>query len=447
MARRIGMWGLVLLLMGGCALLGGPQRPVIPSPPPLNTPVTLGGIPADTVVDPVSNVVVGADPEIAALAEAVSMQQLTAYVQTLANFGTRNTFSRTDQPGVGIGAARQWIFEEFARVGNGRLQVQFDDFPLTHNGVSYPQQNVVVTLPGSSDHPGVVIVMAHYDSRAIDPNNGSAAAPGANDNGSGVALLLELARLLSARTWNQTVVFVAFAAEEQGTHGSRHFVADRLLAGWVVDAAFNNDIVGGRPGMPQSIRVFTPGPDHSRPRQLARYLDYVGALYVPGLTADLQDAVDREGRYSDHIRFLDAGIPALRLTEAVEDFNSQHNAFDTPEKIDYAYLRQVTQLNLVTVANIIGAPPPPTTLTVAPMANAGSYLLTWVRDGQAVGYAISLRPLGSADYAPFHFVSASQAGNVALTGLDPAATYAVSMAAVGVDGRIGLFSPEILVSP
>ncbi|MCA9961029.1 MAG: M20/M25/M40 family metallo-hydrolase [Anaerolineales bacterium] len=447
MARKTILLVLLLLLASGCSLLAGPQQPVIPSPPPLYTPVTLGEIPADTVVDPVSSVTPGVDPEIAALAEAVSTQQLTAYVQTLANFGTRNTFSVTDQASVGIGAARQWIFDEFVRVGNGRLQVQFDDFSFTYNGVAYPQQNIVATLPGSGTYPGVVVVMAHYDSRTVDPDNGSSAAPGANDNASGVALLLEMARLLSARTWNQTVVFVAFAAEEQGTHGSRHFVADRLLDGWVVDAALNSDIVGGRAGIPQSIRVFTPGPDTTRPRQLARYLGYIGSLYVPAFSADLQDAVDREGRYSDHIRFLDAGIPALRLTESVEDLDSQHNAFDTPEKVDFSYLRQVVQLNLVTVANIIGTPPAPTTLTVAPMADAGAYLLTWSPDLTAVGYVMSFRPLGSATYAPFRFVSSSQAGNVALTGFDPAVTYAVSMAAVGLNGRIGLFSPEIIVSP
>lgn len=445
--RRIVLFGVVLLALSGCVLLAGPQQPVIPSPPPLNTPITLGGIPADTVVDPPSNVTLGIDPEIAALAEAVSTQQLTAYVQTLANFGTRNTFSATDQSGAGIGAARQWIFDEFGRVGNGRLQVEFDDFPLTYNGVEYPQQNVVATLPGRGSHPGVILVMAHYDSRSVDPDNGFSTAPGADDNASGVAMLLELARLLSARSWEQTVVFVAFAAEEQGTHGSRHFVADRLLSGWVVDAAFNSDIVGGRPGIPQSIRVFAPGPDTSRPQQLARYLDFVGALYIPSFSVVPEEAVDREGRYSDHIRFLDAGIPALRMTESIEDVDSQHNAFDTAEKIDYNYLRQVVQLNLVTVANIVGAPPPPTTLTISPMADPGAYLLTWVPDLTTIGYAISFRPLGTSEYAPFRFVSSSQAGNVALTGFDAGVTYAVSIAALGINGRIGLFSAETIVAP
>ncbi|MCA9973718.1 MAG: M20/M25/M40 family metallo-hydrolase [Anaerolineales bacterium] len=430
----------------GCNLLAGPQQPAIPSPPPFSTPVLIGGVPPETAVDPVSEITLSADPEIAALAEAVSTQQLTAYVRTLAAFGTRSTFSVVDQPAAGVGAARTWIYEELVRVGSGRLQVELDDFDLNHQGVSYPQQNVVATLPGRSGQSGAIVLMAHYDSRTIDPNNGSGVAPGANDNASGVALLLELARLLSARSWERTIIFVAFAAEEQGTHGSRHFVADRLLAGWQVAAALNNDIVGGRPGIPQTVRVFTPGPDTSTPRQLARYVRFIGRLYVPTLPADLQDAVDRPERFSDHIRFLDAGIPALRLTESVEDISSQHNAFDTPEKIDYDYLRRVAQLNLAAIASMAGAPPPPETLTVAAMAAPGAFLLTWVPDPQAVAYAISFRPVGSDAYAPFRFVTASQAGNVALTGFDPAVAYAVSVAAVGVNGRLGLFSPEFVVS-
>ena len=440
---------LFVLLTTSCSLLEGPQRPNIPTPIP-TAPLfedSSFDLAPELVEDPVSDVVPVVDPALADLVNAVSQQQLLAYVQTLENFGTRHTYSVTDRPDFGIGAARTWIFNEFSRVGNGRLRVEYDDFPLTFDGIDRPQRNIVATLPGTGTHPGIVVLMAHYDSRSFEVNDGTARAPGANDNASGVAVLLEVARLLSARFWNQDVVFVAFAAEEQGTHGSRHFVADRMLDGWQIDAAFNNDIVGGRPGIPQSIRVFAAGPDTTPAQQLGRYTDFVGALYTPTFPTALQDTADREGRFSDHIRFLNAGIPAVRLTESLEDRDSQHNGIDTANKIDYSYLRQVAQLNLATIANIIGAPARPPIPNVAQMELQGAYLLTWVPDVQAAGYAISFRPLGSPTYEPFRFVNQEQAGNVALTGLNPNVEYAVSMAAISESGRVSLFSPEVIVGP
>lgn len=439
----------VALLLTSCSLLAGPQRPVIPTPIPTVPPFSDSSfdLSPDLVQDPVSSVVPAVDPTIAELVNAVSQQQLLAYVQTMEGFGTRHSFSVTDRADFGVGAARTWIFNEFTRVGNGRLQVEYDDFPVSFDGVDWPQRNVVATLPGTGTHPGVVVLMAHYDSRTIEVNDGFARAPGANDNASGVSVLLEVARLLSSRFWNQDIVFVAFAAEEQGTHGSRHFVADKMLDGWLVDAALNNDIVGGRPGIPQSIRVFAAAPDTSPAQQLARYVDYVAGLYIPTFGTAVQDVADREGRFSDHIRFLNAGIPALRLTESQEDPTYQHNGLDTADRIDYNYLRQAVQLNLVTVANIIGAPARPSPPNVAQMELQGAYLLTWVPDVQAAGYAISFRPLGSPTFEPFRLVGINEAGNVALTGLNPNVEYGVSMAAIGENGRLSLFSPEIFVGP
>lgn len=447
--RRFFIFILLLLLPSlACSLLATPPRPIIPTPIPTAPPLAVQlGVPEEMVLDPVSNVVPKVDPEIARLVNLVSRQNLMVYVQTLEGFRTRNTFSTVDRQDFGIGAARLFIFNELARVGSGRLQVQFDNFALPLSGIQTQQQNVVAILPGTSPHAGVVVLSAHYDSRTFDPNDGESVAPGANDNASGVAVLIETARLLSSQTWNQTIVFVAFAAEEQGRHGSRYFVSDRLLAGWTIDAVFNNDIVGGRPGIPQAIRVFAPGPDNSEPLQLARYMNLISGIYLPTFLVDLQQTIDREGRYSDHISFLDAGVPALRLTESQEDFNSQHSSFDTSEKLDYNYLMQVTQLNLVTVANIIGAPPKPPAPLVAPMADPGAYILTWSPDPLAAGYALSFRPLGTSEYPPFRFVNGPQAGNVALTGFDPLTTYAVSIAAIDQNGRISLFSPEILVGP
>lgn len=448
--------GLLVLTSVACSLLQGPQQPIIPSPPaPVSqeaqdsqaAPLALEALPESVAINPVSNVVPRQDPEIQSLLDAVSQQQLVAYVQTLESFGTRSTFSVMDRSDFGVGAARLWVYNEFLRVGNGRLQVEFDSFPLDLGGLVTDQQNVVATLRGNGSVPGAVLVTAHYDSRTLNPNDGVSRAPGADDNASGVAAMLEMARVLSSQTWNQDVIFIAFAAEEQGRHGSRHYITNRLPDSAGVDGVLNMDIVGGRPGIPQSVRVFSPGPDTSLPRQLARYLDFVGGLYLPTFDVITVDAVDREGRYSDHMTFLDVGIPALRLTESVEDPNRNHNALDTSDALDYNYLRQVTQLNLAVVANMIGAPPQPAPPTVSPMANSGAVILTWPVDALADGYVLSFRPVGAMDYAPFRFVAADQAGQVAITDLDAGTTYALSLAALTANGRISLFSPEILIQP
>ncbi|MCI0394094.1 MAG: M28 family metallopeptidase, partial [Chloroflexi bacterium] len=434
--RRFLPFHLILLLLGlACSLLAEPPAPVIPTPPPTVPAVSFEELPVFN--NPQGSVMPAVDPDIAALMNAVSQQQLVAYVQTLEAFGTRNTFSETQREDYGLGAARTWIYNEFNRVNGGALQVTYDDFPLNVGGLVTSQRNVIATLPGVSGHPGVVVLMAHYDSRNADPNDGGGPSPGANDNATGVAILLELARLMSARPWNQTVVFAAFTAEEQGTYGSRHWVQDRMLNGLVIDAAINNDIVGGRPGIVQAIRIFSSGPETSGSRQLARYFNLVSSLYLPNFRIALIDGVDREGRYSDHREFLNAGVPTVRLTEFEEDFSVQHTAQDTSEKIDYNYLFQVAQLNLVVLANMAGAPPPPAAPAVAPMADPGAYILNWQPDPQAAGYAIAFRPVGLPDQLPYyHFVNASQAGNVALTGLEPQVTYAVSLAALDANGRI-----------
>jgi hypothetical protein len=437
---------LVLLLPAlACSLLSPPQGPIIPTPP--SVPVASGEELPPLITDPVDTVIPRRDAETEALLAAVSSQNLFVYVQTLADFGTRHTFSETQLGDYGIGAARRWIHDEFVRVGNGRLLVSYDDFRLPYQGLVSEQRNVIATLPGSRDYPGVVVFMGHYDSRTGNVADGRGPAPGASDNASGIAVLLEMARLLSTRQWDRTLVFVAFAAEEQGTHGSSHYVTQRLLDGMQIDAGINNDIVGGRPGIPQSIRVFATDDTTAETWRLARYMNYIGSVYVPDFPLELQLSLDREGRYSDHREFIRAGIPALRLTESVEDFEVQHSADDTPERLDYEYLRKVAQLNLATAVNLIGAPPPPPLPTIAPMADPGAFILTWPVDPSIDGYAISFRRPAENTYSDLRLVSASQAGNVALTGFAANTTYSVSIAAVDESGRIGYFSREILLEP
>lgn len=436
---------LTLLFLGsGCTLLEGPQRPVLPTPPP--PPVDSGEAiefeSLETGEQPQTQLVVPAvEPGLQGLVESVSKQSLFAYVQTLQNFGTRHILSPLEREGYGIGAAARWIHSEFERVGSGRLQVAYHEFPLVFNGFSSTQRNVVATLPGVSEHPGVIVLMAHYDSRSFELGDGGSVAPGANDNASGVAVLLEAARLLSARSWEQTIVFVAFAGEEQGTYGSNSFVKDKMLEGMVIDAAINIDTVGGRTGIPRTVRVFA-APDGRGTAQLGRYLTLIGDLYLgDSFDVTLQPTLDRPGRFGDHRPFVNAGIAAVRLTESQEDVNVNHTDEDTAERLDYNYLIQVTRLTVAATGNMAGAPALPPAPAVAPMADEGSYLLSWSTDPRAAGYAVSFRPVQSEERV-LRYINASEAGNVVINGLDPGVAYAISLAPLDAFGRLGLFSEE-----
>lgn len=434
---------LLLLSLSACGLLREPPQPQIPTPVPTAPPLT--ELPRDVVTDPVSDVVPNIDPVVTDLVNAVSQQQLMSYVQTLESFGTRNSFSSVDRDDHGIGAARRWIFSEFERVGNGRMQVAFDDFNLSYQGFSAEQRNVVATLPGTAPGNGIIIVMAHYDTRPQSVTDGFTRSTGANDNGSGVALLLETARVLSSREWNQTIMFIAMAAEEQETAGSRHFAQNAFLDNMNVLAVINYDAIGGRAGISQSVRLFAENLRRSISGALGRYYEYIAGLYLPTFPVLIQDALDREDRWGDHREFVKVGMPAVRVMESEEDYELLNSVLDTWSLIDYAYHQKAVQLNVAVVANAAGAPPPPVSPTIVPMADPGAFLLTWPVDPLASGYAISFRPLNSSTYTPFRFVRATMAGNVVLTGFDPSETYAASIAALDQNGRLGLFSPEIIV--
>lgn len=449
--RRLSFLNFIILttiLISGCGILGpaGPLPTIAP-----REVATLAAAPStdnDTIqVNLGNSVEPQRDPDVVHLMNSVSQQQLIAYVQRLQDFGTRNSFSQTLDDEFGIGAARRWIAGEFERVGGGKLQVEFQDFPLTFEGVSSQQRNVVATLPGVGQYPGVIVVGAHYDSRLVSATDGVSISPSANDNASGVAMVLEAARLLSSRTWNQTIVFVAFAAEEQGTAGSRRFVTNALIDGQRIDFAINNDGIGGRTGIPQYARLFAPNVETSPSGQAARYIEYLTHLYQPDFPVAVINALDREGRYGDQREFINAGIGAVRLIESQEDESLLNSPADQWDKIDYNYLANVTRINVVTIASWAGAPPPPPTPTVSPMAESGSYLVTWNVNLQAAGYVVVFRPINQTNFPEFRFVATADAsaGSIPFTGFDPAIRYAVSVAPITPSGRLGGFSAERII--
>lgn len=438
---------VLLLALSGCSLLKPQQELIIPTPPAATPELLVPNAAGELVTDPVSDVVPAVDPGINRLITEVSQQQLTAYVRRLQEFGTRNAFSDTQSETFGIGAARRWIFNEFVRVGNGRLNVEFQDFPLSYNGYLANQSNVVATLPGKGDSDGYIVIMAHYDSRPPDVTDGVSRSTGANDNGSGVALLLETARIMSSREWNQTVVFLATSAEEQGSYGARYFAEDAFLDGQKITAVLNYDGVGGRAGIPQNARLFATDFLTSAHGALGRYYEYVGGLYLPTFPVSIYDQLDREGRWGDQREFVAAGYPAIRVIESVENPDLINSNLDTWDLIDYSYLQRMAQLNVAVAANLAGGPAQPAPPIITPMAEPGAFLLTWPVTPDASGYAISFRSIDSAYYPTFRFVKAVHAGNVALTGLDPNVTYAVSIAALNEQGLISGFSAEQIIGP
>jgi hypothetical protein len=173
----------------------------------------------------------------------------------------------------------------------------------------------------------------------------------------------------------------------------------------------------------------------------------IRSFYLPQFSLTHLNAEDRDGRWGDHMSFLHAGIPAVRITEFDEDPSTQHNSNDISPNLDYNYLSQVTQLNVAVVATMAGAPQTPDAPTIAAMSEAGSYIVSWLPDADTAGYAIAFRPVGSDEFPEFYYVDLAQSGNVALTTLDPNTRYAVSMAALNRNGRISPFSAEILIGP
>jgi len=331
-----------------------------------------------------------ADPRIRKLVASISEERLSALVQKLAGFGTRHTLSDTDSPTRGIGAARQWIFDEMTR-SSPRLQVSFDTHKLARQGRitrNVDIRNVVALLPGKSLRR--IYVTAHYDSVNIGeegqisantraPSNTprpdpqlrrdqdyNADAPGANDNGSGTALTMELARVFaeSGIEFDATLAFVLWAGEEQGLIGARAHAMELFKDKVSVEANFNSDIVGNTRGGDgttdtESVRVYSEGPEDSMSRSLARYIARAAAVYVPSHKVRLMARQDRFARGSDHTAFTQYGFPAVAFRESKEDFSRQHAAKDTVDGVDVRYLAQNARVNAAAVASLALAPPTP----------------------------------------------------------------------------------------
>ncbi len=323
------------------------------------------------------------DP-IPALIAAANPARILGDVEKLAAFGTRHTLSETDSDVRGIGAARRWLRAELETISQGhgdRLVIREQRFTARVGPADAELVNVYGFLPGRvGDELGrTFVVVGHYDSRASKAFDTAADAPGANDDASGTAVVLEVARLLSGHEFEANLVFLLVPGEEQGLFGSKHFAADAAARGVHIEGAFGNDIVGGTEGGngirdEVTIRCFSPGDTvYSPSRELARALAGSAERYVPEARTKLVFRADRFGRGGDHQSFFKAGFPALRLTEANEHYQRQHQDVrvvdgvaygDLPAHVSGTYMARVAQVNAAALAELALAPPAPERLSM-----------------------------------------------------------------------------------
>ncbi|HEU4769299.1 MAG TPA: M28 family metallopeptidase [Pyrinomonadaceae bacterium] len=361
-------------------------------------------------------------------------------IRQLVSFGTRNTLSEQNDPKRGIGAARDWLYAEFlkaAEASGGRMTVEKQSYEQA-KAARIPQPtvvtNIVATLKGtqpeSSDR--IYVVSGHYDSMCNSPTDAKCDAPGANDDASGTAAVLEMARVMAKHQFEATIVFMAVAGEEQSLLGSTYYAEQAKQKNWNIDAMLTNDIIGntlGGNGVRDrgQVRVFSEGvPTNETPaeantrrsvggendsasRQLARFIKETGESYVPQMKVMLVYRRDRYGRGGDHIPFLERGYPAVRFTEVHEDFRHQHQNIriengvqfgDLPEFVDFAYVANVARVNAASLAVLALAPARPKGVSIQSVRLSHDTDLRWEtnKEPDFAGYEIVWRDTTAATW-------------------------------------------------
>jgi Zn-dependent M28 family amino/carboxypeptidase len=393
-----------------------------------------------------------ADSHIVEAIKQVSADRIRQTIQKLVTFRNRSTISAQDEAsikaGTGVGAAREWIkaeFERYSKECGGCLEVKTDTF-TEQSGERIPKPteitNVYAVLRGSDPKQAdrIVLVTGHYDSRNSDTLNGTDPAPGANDDGSGTAVSLECARVLSKAVLNKvkfpaTIIFLTVAGEEQGLNGSKHFAQMAKQQAWKLEAVLNNDIVGGDRSPQQDasvVRVFSEGlaaaaseseirrirmlggESDSTSRELARYIADVGRSYDAGVKPLLVFRLDRFLRGGDHSSFNQQGFAAVRFTEFREDFNHQHQTprtengieyGDLAKFVDFEYVAHVARLNAATLASLASAPAPPTNVKMQTKELDNDTTFTWEPSAGAAAYEVVWRSTNAADWEYVQTVS------------------------------------------
>jgi hypothetical protein len=377
--RQLSSWTRALLLVASAVLLWPVRLPAqvgLPRPRP----------PTD-LLEETNRPPQKLDPLIQKIVSEISEERVADIMRQLGNFETRSTVSDPAQAHRGIGVARQWIFNQFKSY-SPRLQVNFDTYTLAKTNRIYKEtelRNVVAILPGKAPDSGGrwILISGHYDSINLKDAPGltpaeaaELPAPGVSDDASGTACAMECARVMSQYEFGATLVFVAFAGEEEGLYGS-HCLVSRLKAeGQGIEAVLNNDIIGtevGGDGASDKNRVlvFSDDPNDSPSRQIARFVHSTAARYCPEMAVDMIFRYDRFGRGGDHTSFNQQGYAGVRFTTPNENFAQQHSSLDTFANASPAYATRVVRVNAAAAALMALAPAPPET-SFAPENPAGN---------------------------------------------------------------------------
>ncbi|MBP4139255.1 M28 family metallopeptidase [Flavobacterium geliluteum] len=392
------------------------------------------------------------DPEIKKMITEIKAESLEATVKKLVSFGTRHTLSDTKSKTKGIGAAQQWVkseFDQYALQSNGRLTSKIDYFTVKADGKRIKEDsqlgNVMATLKGTDPNDDrILIISGHLDSRVTDVMNVKSDAPGANDDGSGVAAVMELAKVMSKRSFPVTIIFVAVTGEEQGLYGARHLAEFAKESKWNIVAMLNNDMIGNSLSSGTylrdntQVRIFSEtipfletedeaklrkaiNRDNDSPsRLLARYIKTVTEQYVDQLKVKLVYRNDRFLRGGDHTPFSQNGFTAVRFCEINENFDHQHQDLrtengvvygDLPEFMDFDYLRKNTCANLATLANLAWSPKAPINVGIEVKQLSNSSTLSWTapEGTRPFGYQILMRETQSSHWEKTFFVQDAKA--------------------------------------
>jgi len=375
---------------------------------------------------------------IASIVREINAKNIERTIRQLVTFGTRNTLSEQNDPKRGVGAARDWLYAEFlkaAEASGGRMTVEKQSFEQP-KAQRIPQPtvltNIVATLKGTQPESvdRVYVVSGHYDSMCNSPTDAKCDAPGANDDASGTAAVLEMARVMAKYQFDATIVFMTVPGEEQGLLGALHYAEDAKQKSVNIDAMFTNDIIGntlGGNGVRDrgTVRVFSEGvptnettaeattrrtvggENDSASRQLARFIKETGEGYVSPMKVMMVYRRDRYGRSGDHVPFLERGFPAVRFTEVNEEFKHQHQNVrmeggiqygDLPEFVDFVYVANVARINAASLAALALAPSRPKGVNILTARLSNDTDLKWDanKEPDVAGYEIVWRDTTSA---------------------------------------------------
>ena len=379
------------------------------------------------------------NPDIPKIVAEINARNIEATIRKLVSFGTRNTLSEQNNPNRGIGAARDWLYGEFQKAAaqsGGRMTVEKQSFEQAKAArVPEPTMltNIVATLKGTQPESTnrVYVVSGHYDSMCSSPTDAKCDAPGANDDASGTAAVLEMARVMAKYNFDATIVFMTVPGEEQGLLGATYFAEQAKKNNMDIEAMFTNDIIGNTLGgngvrERRTVRLFSEGvpsnetqqeattrrsvggENDSQSRQLARFIKEVGERYVPTMKVWMIYRRDRYGRGGDHQPFLERGYAAVRFTETNEEYRHQHQNVrvengiqygDLPQFVDFDYIANVARVNATALAALASAPARPKNVTM-PGGLANDTQLSWEgnKEPDIAGYEIVWRDTTEATW-------------------------------------------------